>query len=146
MNVVWRLEFWVPGLPQPQGSKTAFVVNGRAVVVDKNPKLLKPWREAVAAAAAESWRGREPLEGPLRVDVEFRLERGATVKRELPSVRPDLDKLERALLDGIGQAQKDWGVSIWRDDAQVVQLHGRKVYADRAGAWVRVGVMREEQP
>lgn len=46
-------------------------------------------------------------------------------KRYYPTVAPDLDKLLRALLDGIGQS----GV-IWGDDSQVVRLTAWKAYAD----------------
>ena len=126
------VEFWVPGVPQPQGSKTAFVVNGRAVIVDKNPKLLKPWRTAVTAAAREAWQGREQLAGAVSVCLQFRIERPASVRREFPSVRPDLDKYVRAVFDGITDA------GCWVDDGQVVEVQASKDYEDRAGVLVRV--------
>ncbi len=136
--VVEVATFWVAGIPQPQGSKTAFVVKGRAVIVDKNPALLKPWRAAIAKAARDAFVSESvPIEGPVVVHAEFRFVRPKSVKREFPSVRPDVDKLARALLDGITDAGNVWG-----DDSQVVTLRGQKVYADEAGAWVRIGVMK----
>jgi Holliday junction resolvase RusA-like endonuclease len=125
--------FFVPGVAQPQGSKTAYGVKGRAVVVDKNPKLLKPWRAEIARVAkahAPSAR----LEGAVRVEATFVMPKPASVKRAHVSVKPDLDKLARALLDGITDAG-----NVWKDDAQVVGLVVNKVYAlpgEDAGARV----------
>ena len=64
----------------------------------------------------------------VRVEVDFYLPRPKSVtpkKRPDPIVPPDLDKLLRALLDGIGQSQV-----IWQDDSQVVDIEARKHYAD----------------
>lgn len=133
--VVDVVTFFVDGDPIPQGSKTAYVVNGRAVITDANAKRLKPWRKAIAAAAKAAYAG-PSLVGAVVVHVEFSFVAGKTVRREFPSVKPDLDKLLRAVLDGLGDAGCVWG-----DDAQVVTLRGQKVYADRAGASVRVGVI-----
>lgn len=126
------IEFFVPGIPQPQGSKTGFVQGGRAVVVDKNPKLLKPWRKAVTSAAAEAWAGRDPLERGVIVRATFGMPKGKSVKRHEPFVRPDLDKLARSLLDGVTDA------GLWKDDSQVVELAIRKIYADPPGVRVRI--------
>ena len=78
------------------------------------------------------------LLGPVRVEVEFYLPRPASVtikKRALPIVPPDLDKLLRGLLDGIGQSEVIWG-----DDSQVVQIDAVKLYADETepGATVTI--------
>lgn len=56
-------------------------------------------------------------------------------KRPWPIVPPDLDKLCRGLLDGIGQSEMIWG-----DDSQVVALLATKVYADgrEPGATVNI--------
>jgi Holliday junction resolvase RusA-like endonuclease len=56
-------------------------------------------------------------------------------KRPFPIVPPDLDKLARGLLDGIGQSEVIWG-----DDSQVVELVATKSYADdrEAGADIRI--------
>jgi Holliday junction resolvase RusA-like endonuclease len=132
--------FWVEGVPQPQGSKTGFVAGGRAVVVDKNPKMLKPWRALVSATAANEMVFREAAEGALVVRLEFRFVRPASVKAEKrpwPSVRPDIDKLARSVLDSL----KTGGV--YKDDAQVVDLAATKVYADVPGVRVRVGRMEK---
>lgn len=144
MSVVDAGSFWVEGVPQPQGSKTVGMTkDGRPFIRDKNPAALKAWRKAIALAAGAAFAGRPVLAGPVVVHVEFRFVAGKTVTREFPSVRPDVDKLCRALLDGIGDAGKS-GAGVWADDSQVVTLRGHKVYADRAGAWVRIGVLEGE--
>ena len=118
------LVFTVTGTPVQQGSKTAFVVGKRAVVTDQNSKALKPWRRLVAETAEVAALVYEQFTGPLAVTLDFHMPRGATVKRERPSVTPDIDKLVRALLDGLTDAE------VWKDDAQVVELTAREFYAD----------------
>jgi Holliday junction resolvase RusA-like endonuclease len=136
------VEFFVPGIPVQQGSKTAFVNrhSGRAAVTDQNKAKLRPWRQTVTATAADSYSG-DRVEGPVLFVAEFRFVRPASVsakKRPHPSVKPDLDKLLRALMDGVTDA------GLWRDDALVVEAHVSKVYAERPGVQVRIGEFREE--
>ena len=45
--------------------------------------------------------------------------------RTMPIVAPDLDKLLRAVGDGIGQSTLIWG-----DDSQICEISARKHYAD----------------
>lgn len=58
-------------------------------------------------------------------------------KRPLPSVMPDIDKLARAVLDGLTAG------GVVTDDARVVDLHARKRYGTVARAEITV---REVQP
>lgn len=134
------VHFFVPGVPVQQGSKTAYVVGKRAVVTDQNAKVLKPWRARVAAAAREAyWWPVERMERPVVVTVEFRFLRPKSVKRAHPSVKPDVDKLLRSLLDAVTDS------GIWRDDAQVVQVHASKVYAPIAGMQVAIQEIDEKE-
>lgn len=133
--------FFVPGIPQQQGSKTGWVVGGRAVLFDQNAKQLKPWRAQVAQVAAATFRHRGRLDGPVRVEATFVLPRPKSVKRDRPHVRPDLDKLVRALGDGISDAG-----NVWHDDAQVVQLVVEKVYGAAPGVHVDVSPVRSREP
>lgn len=115
----------VAGIPKPQGSKRVF--NGR--VVEAAGQGLKVWRKQIEEACLSLVTEEHCLLlDAVRVEVDFYLSRPKTVsqeKRPLPVVPPDLDKLARALLDGIGQSQV-----IWQDDSQVVELIARKHYAD----------------
>lgn len=128
------MQLRIEGLPKPQGSKRVY--NGR--VVEASGNALKAWRKAIAdACLAEVNENHRLLLGPVRVDVVFYLPRPKTVseeKRPLPIVPPDIDKLARGLLDGIGQSQMVWG-----DDSQVIELRAVKVYGtDFIGAEVRI--------
>lgn len=113
-------DLWVAGTPVPQGSKTAYVVNGRARLVDANTKL-KAWRKTVTLAAIDwDWQTDQPVE----IWMRFVFQRPKSVKRALMSVRPDADKLARAILDALTDA------GVWQDDAMVVALHAVKEYAE----------------
>lgn len=136
-------EFDVDGVPVPQGSKNAWVnkASGRAVMFDQNTKKLAPWRGQVSQAAHDASDGLERVEGAVLLVVEFRFVRPRSVSvkaRPFPSVKPDIDKTLRALLDGITDS------GLWRDDAQVVTAHVSKVYAERPGVHVQVGEYIEE--
>lgn len=133
--------FFVEGIPIPQGSMTAYVVGKRAVLTDQKKKVLKPWRAAIADRAAGSWLDRVQLTGPVEVYAVFVFERPKTVTRRMPSVKgADLDKLVRALLDGIGDAK-----TVWKDDSQVVRLVVEKVYGAAPGVHASVSEVSADQ-
>lgn len=116
------LAFFVPGLPKPQGSKRHV---GNGVMIES--ANISDWRTAVAtvarqAALTSAW----PLVvgGPVEVVLTFHLQAPKTRPRELPCVRPDIDKLARAVLDSLTVA------CVFRDDSRVTDLIARKRYAD----------------
>ena len=122
---------------------------GRGILVESS-KAVGPWREAVRTETQRAL-GVPILDGPVWVDISFRLPRprGHHGKRGLlpsapkaPAVKPDLDKLARAVLDGIVA-----GGAI-RDDAQVCVLAVEKVYADDAapGCRIKVGATTSRFP
>lgn len=121
-----RLEFFVEGTPIPQGSKKAFVIRRRAVIVDDNAPKLKPWRLKITQAAVVALAGRSgfPAQHPVAVLVDFYMPRAVSVKRARPSVRPDVDKKVRSVLDALTDA------GVYADDGQVVALHALDWYAD----------------
>lgn len=121
------LHWFVEGTPVPQGSKTATVINGRAVMFEANKKH-KAWRDHVRATVGTL---ETPSTQPVRVELQFWFEKPKTVKREHMSVKPDLDKLSRSVLDAITGG-------ILKDDSQVVILNARKEYGDKAGVLIRV--------
>src|SRR5690606_15272597 len=122
------IAFTVLGLPAPQGSKR-HVGNG---VLIESSKKVGPWRDSVVYAAVSAMRGREPFEGAVAVAIEFRLPQPKTVRRDLPSVRPDVDKLVRSTLDALTTAQ------VFLDDSQVCDLYATKRYG-LPGATISVG-------
>lgn len=113
-------EFMVHGVPVPQGSMNVY--NGR--IVHRNSAKLMAWRNAIAEKCRDVM---VPLTGGVEVTALFIMPKPKTVSRDEMSVRPDLDKLVRAALDGLTGAA-------FADDAQVTRLHARKQYGDPTGA------------
>jgi crossover junction endodeoxyribonuclease RusA len=137
----------VYGLPAPQGSKTK-LPNG--AMVDGGSKEARSrhrdWRSAVADAAHKTAQGRRPLDGPLMLEVEFRFPMPASrPKREQTAGRipkqsaPDLDKLVRALGDGLTAG------GLIRDDARIWMILASKVEViGWTGATVRIKFQQPE--
>jgi len=123
---VRSLTFQVFGDPVPQGSKRAFVVKNRAVVVDDNKATLRSWRSQIVDAARAELNGEGPELGPVRITLMFFLRRPQRPKAGVPIVKPDVDKLARAVLDGMTDA------GVFRDDSQVTTLTARKRYTTEA--------------
>lgn len=130
------LTFHVLGDATPQGNVKVY--RGRAVT--KTP-ALSYWRSQVADKGAEALlsAGLDTLDGPLGVGLVFRLpmppSRPVWQRNlgQLPAYRkPDLDKLERAVLDGL----TDGGV--YRDDSQVCRITSAK--DEYALGWLGVSV------
>lgn len=134
------------GQPVPQGSHVGIMigkgVNRRIQVVPVNAAALGKWRGIVKAAAesAMTAAGWLTLTGPVVVEAVFLVEKPRTVRRLLPTVAPDLDKLARACGDALTDAE------VIADDALVVEWHLAKRYCaggQRPG--VRVVVRPAEQ-
>jgi crossover junction endodeoxyribonuclease RusA len=115
----------VAGLPVTQGSKRAYVVNGRPVLAEQAGSQLKAWRYAMAMAAGDTHHG-PLLEGPVAVTLTFGLLKPASAPKRrrtwpIAARSGDVDKLARAALDALT------GV-VFADDAQVVELRVSKDY------------------
>ena len=116
-----RVEFWVPGVPAPQGSKKHI---GRGVLIESS-KAVGPWRERIALVAHGAMReaGQTgPTTGAALVDLKFVMPRPASAPKTKPvaaTKRPDLDKLVRACFDAITNI-------CVADDSQVVGLKASK--------------------
>jgi crossover junction endodeoxyribonuclease RusA len=112
--------FEVIGLPAPQGSKRHV---GNGVMVESSKKL-KPWRDAVTAAAREAQEQFGTIDGPVEVVMVFRF---PPVKsepyRRRHATKPDADKLARGVLDALTHAR------LIGDDSHVWALHASKRYA-----------------
>ena len=128
-----ELYFTSFGTPRPQGSKRHV---GNGILIEASD--VKPWRKAIAEAVFRAYLAtgdERPFTEPVVVWATFFLPRPKSVKRLLPSVPPDLDKLQRALGDALSidcQALKDASL--------IVRWHTSKVYADNHDAGVRVAI------
>lgn len=124
---------FIRGVPEPKGSKRAFVVKGRAVTVDASPKT-KPWERLIRDRISAEWEG-PPLDGPIEMTLTFQLVRPQSVsakKRPWPCVRPDGSKLQRAVEDALVAA------GAINDDALIVSWTGQKVYGNEPGVEIEI--------
>lgn len=115
----------VYGTPRPQGSTRGFIPKGwnRPIITTDNKKL-KPWRQEVSGAAADL--NVAPFEAhvPLAIRLDFYFDRpksSSIKKRPGMTVKPDGDKLVRAIFDSLK------GI-LYDDDAQIVSHRARKHY------------------
>ena len=143
------ISFYVCGDPSPKGSKTAVVRGGRAVLLDgrRGPARVKYalWKENVATYAQIAMQFhctddvQAPLDGALGIEVVFYLSRPKNETklqraRTWHTVRPDADKLLRAVLDPLSKI-------VITDDARIALVRVEKRYAatpDAIGAQITV--------
>ena len=114
------------GNPAPQGSKTAIVRNGRAIMFESSKKLPE-WRETVlmGATIARAEQGGLTILGPVTVMMTFHMPRPKSTSRKYPNSAPDLDKLIRAVGDALQESE------VLANDGQIVTLVAHKVYAEK---------------
>lgn len=119
------ISFSCDGTPVPQGSMK--VINGH--ILHSQGSALALWRSTIALSAR--FAGANPIDGAVGINITFRVRRPKTVKREYPTVAPDLDKYIRGCLDALT------GIC-YTDDSQVVDISSRKVYSDTPGADIKI--------
>lgn len=96
-------------------------------LVHANSKALTAWRDQIA----EAFRNHHIVTHPIGLDLTFIVKQPATVRRPLPSVRPDLDKYVRAVMDALTKV-------VYVDDGQVCDILARKRYGHTPGVIVNV--------
>ncbi len=124
--MVLKDAFFVRGRPVPQGSMK-FVRPG--VMIHSRSQDLALWRADIARNAELF--GFKPIASAVKVELDFVMSRPKSSKRAFPSVKPDLDKLIRAVLDGLT------GVA-FEDDSQVILIQSSKTYGEKQGVWIRI--------
>lgn len=126
MNPAKVKHFFVEGLPKPKGSLVAVPSKtGKIVMMESRHgearHAYSAWMDAVRYAARS--KHYLPTDGEVEMTIDFRLPRPKSAKkRPRPYVKPDLDKLARAVLDALT------GI-VYVDDAQVCKLDLSKNYA-----------------
>ena len=122
-----RIQFTVYGKPEPQGSMKAFMRKGaRFPVVTSDNKDLKSYRQNLSVVALErcAAEGFNPIpkKTPVEIDLTFYFNRPASKSKHAEfTVKPDLDKLMRAVGDALT------GIC-FEDDSQIVYAIIRKRY------------------
>ena len=113
---------WISGKATPQGSKKAFVINNRAILVDASGGN-KEWRKKVTdtVKAHEQY---IRYKGAVNVKLAFYMEKAKSNKTGFMMQKPDIDKLARSVLDALTDSE------IIEDDSRVVHLTCSKKWAD----------------
>ena len=118
--------FFVPGRPRPQ-PRPRFI-HGHAYT----PDTAKDWKAAVVAAYVKAAGAKEPTTLPvaLRLEFYFQLPKSklkdylAGKMSEYHAQRPDMENLEKAVMDALTDA------GAWKDDCQVASKKSVKFWAE----------------
>lgn len=143
MATVTLLDFFVPGVPITQGSKS-IVTNrrtGKPILIEQRTAELNGpngWRTTVGNAARWTMRTREMYGGEdvaLEVECIFTVPRPKSrpAKYLLPNKKPDLDKLTRAIGDALTKI-------VFADDGIITDSISRKRYPNVLGGAAEPGV------
>lgn len=114
------MEFVVMGQPAVKGSTFSFLASGH-IRTKTDSKNGRAWARSVALIAKAAGAPLIPKGTPVRVSAVYEFQWPIRKVRSSPCVRPDADKLARALLDALS------GVCYF-DDGQVTELKIQKVY------------------
>lgn len=134
-----KIQFSVHGEASGKGSLISGVGKKTGRVYSHSPKSTIRWEARVAQEAQEAMKGEASLmEGPLAVIIRFRLPKPKSAKKNsLPDKRPDLDKLIRAVLDGMSKI-------VYKDDGQVTDLSVAKRYGEKPMAEIWISEMNKD--
>lgn len=138
------IAFFVAGEPAPKGSTKSFPfkrANGKMGVSTTNANSkTKSWQERVSSEAQRAAEHNDyeiSSEKGLSINLTFCLTRPKSIsvkKRPTPITKPDLDKLTRAVMDGLTHI-------LYTDDSQVVVIFATKAYGDKgepAGCYIEL--------
>jgi Holliday junction resolvase RusA-like endonuclease len=137
MHGAWlmtSIAFTIPGEARGKGRPRASSYGGR-IRLHSDAKTAS-YENLVKLAAVAAMKGAVPLDEPLMVIITARMVPPASVSKKrrtamlagvtLPTKKPDLDNVVKAVLDGCN------GVA-FRDDVLVVSQFAHKRYAETAG-------------
>lgn len=123
-------------VPAAKGSVSAFPIqrkSGKMGAVAVHSTKSKDWEHLIR----QHLDGVSMITGPVDVMLWFFLPRPMSAKREYPAVRPDLDKLIRAVGDALQKIAIE-------DDARIVNLVAFKRYAQDEGPGVAIEIKPTE--
>lgn len=121
-----QFDLTVLGDPVPQGRPRVFVPKGGKFPIATDPPKSRKWKQEIRYAAQkrveesghQMWK-----ETPLFIEMYFFLLRPKSLSKKihLPFRRPDLDNLEKAVLDALQ------GV-VYDDDSRIVRKTSEKIF------------------
>ena len=117
--------FVVMGLPATKGSTFSFRDRQGRIRTKDDCRHGKTWARTVALVAQAADVVKAPKGTGVVLEALCEFIPPARSPRATPCVRPDVDKVGRALMDALK------GIA-YEDDGQVVDLHIRKTYATQA--------------
>lgn len=134
------IRFTVPGAPVGKGRPKVSTRGGKFAQM-YTPEKTASYEGMVALAAQQAMAGRPLITGPVDVRMMITLpipaswskkkQAAALAGQILPTKKPDIDNVEKAIYDGIN------GV-VWTDDVQVCDVIKRKRYGAIPGVTVQV--------
>ena len=140
-GVVQQAFFDFRVMPVPKERPRVFQDPNTGKMRSITPKRTAAFHEEIKKVLKEVMRGHSVMDGPLRVDMTFRMplpvswpkwRKEAAVDGIIrPTGRPDMDNLEKALLDAFNG-------ELIKDDSLVIERDARKVYALMPGIEVQV--------
>lgn len=86
------------------------------------PKKTLDYEKLIAYEWEKKYKGLI-LKGAVKLDLLFCFKKAKSCKKDYHTQRPDLDNLEKAILDGLNKVA-------FVDDCQVVELNSKKVFSD----------------
>lgn len=134
------ITFTVPGTPVGKGRPKVASRGGRFAQL-YTPEKTANYEGLVAHAGHVAMNGRDLIAGAVSVQLDIRLPVPASWSKRkqnealdgqlLPTKKPDIDNVEKAIFDGLN------GV-VWNDDVQVVDVTKRKRYSAVPGVRIRI--------
>lgn len=133
------IAFTVPGQPQGKGRPRVGKVGGHARMF--TPSKTVAYEGLISHAGQAAMHGRPLITGPVHVVLDIRLQvpvswskkkqAEALAGQVMPTTKPDIDNVEKAIFDGLN------GVA-WKDDVQVVGVSKRKRYSETPGVYIEI--------
>ena len=130
------IEIYLAGVPVGKGRPRFVKSTGRAFTPEKTVRF----EDRLSIVAQEAMAGRPPLDGPLEVELEVRMPvplskpkrwRDAALAGAIrPTKKPDADNFAKGL--------DACNMIVWVDDAQIVDLHVKKIYHEAPAFVARV--------
>lgn len=130
----------IPMEPTPKG-RPKFTRMGHAYTPEKtrSAEAEMRWHIEKHVKALTGTNSGVLIDGPCMVFLEFKCTRPASVRRQYPTTKPDLDNLIKGVFDAMNKR-------VFRDDSQVVDLRATKQYvSERPSISVTVIEVRTEK-